>query len=620
MSAFNPPPCRARLAAVLVLALATLARRYGAAAPTTTAAAPVPSAPALTLSVYATASDVLRHLAPPTARAAVLARLRPLRVSRVFLEGRRGDEYVPPATLAEVRDFLAAQGLASAGGIATVPGDNFGMRQNEGLGWLNWEPEKTRRDVAHFFTENAAVFDTLIVDDFFCTGDTSPASAAARGARSWAAYRRDLLVSLIEPLMLGPARAQRPDVQLIIKFPQWYDRFHLFGYDPARMAGPFARVWVGTEVRNPHTRRMGYVPPTEGYVNFRWLHAVCGEKTTGAWFDHIECTAENFTDQAFQSVLAGARELTLFRLGDLMADHPGDALLAQRLPELFELAAKVRQRTPHGLAWYKPPNSDAEDNLYLADYLAQMGLPVWPVARWPADARVVCLGAQAAADPEATPRLQAHLAAGRTAAVTPAFLRRAGPTAQRLAGVKVGPAAEPTEASRVQVGARHHVLPRPLEVDGSLVAGTARVRLAGTVAGGTSVPLLTEQRTGRGRLLVLNLRTFDEGDLHAAGEWLLCPKPLGWSELPAPVAGAVREVLLAPLRVRLEAPAGVGLYLWDEAACLYNFHDVAVRVRFNGRALELPPHGPYWVERPGPARRPTAAASEGDFHGAGRPR
>lgn len=86
------------------------------------------------------------------------------------------------------------------------------------------------------------------------------------------------------------------------------------------------------------------------------------------------------------------------------------------------------------------------------------------------------------------------------------------------------------------------------------------------------------------------------------------------------MAGAVREALLTPLRVRFEAPAGVALYLWDEGACRYNFPDVAVRVRLNGRALDLPPHGPYWVERPGPARRPAATASEGDFHGAGRRR
>jgi hypothetical protein len=30
-----------------------------------------------------------------------------LQVSRVFLEGRRGDGYMPPATLRAMRDFLA---------------------------------------------------------------------------------------------------------------------------------------------------------------------------------------------------------------------------------------------------------------------------------------------------------------------------------------------------------------------------------------------------------------------------------------------------------------------------------------------------------------------------------
>ena len=149
-------------------------------------------------------------------------------------------------------------------------------------------------------------------------------------------------------MMIDPARAARPDIRMIIKFPQWYDRFHLFGYDPPRMAALFDQVWVGTEVRDPKTRRMGYVQPTEGYMNFRWLASVAGTKTTGAWFDHIECPANVFADQAFMSVLAGARELTLFRLGDLMEGHPGDAVLARRMPELFELAAKVSGKQPHG--------------------------------------------------------------------------------------------------------------------------------------------------------------------------------------------------------------------------------------------------------------------------------
>lgn len=587
-----------KLAPILSAALVTTARVTAltlAGLVFTSLAVAVAQTPALTLSVYATATDVLEHLAPSEKRAAILDDLRTLRVSRVFLEGRRGDEYVPPATLQAVSDWLAKQGLRTAGGIATVPGATFGARQNEGLSWLNWEDAKTRRDVAGFFTENAPVFNELIVDDFFCTGDTSAVSEAARAGRSWSRYRRDLLVSLIEPLMTGPARAQRPDIRLIIKFPQWYDRFQLFGYDPERMAVLFDQVWVGTEVRNPLTRRMGYVPPTEGYMNFRWLASVCGDKTVGAWFDHIECTAENFVDQAFQSVLAGARELTLFRLGDLAAGHPGDARLAQRLPELFDLAVRVQGRSRRGLVFYKPPNSEADDNLYLADYLGVLGLPVLPVSRWPANAAVVFLGAQAAADPDVVARLRQHLARDRAAVVTPAFLRRAGEAAQQLAGVSVGAAGSPASHASVRLGSGSHALPRPLDVDAAVAARGARVRLAGTGATGI-VPVLTERRPGRGRLFMLNARTFSEADFRSADEWLLSPRPLGWSELPPAVADELRRVLLAPLRVKLLAPAGVGLYLFTDAACLYNFRDRPAAVELNGRRCSVPAHGLRWVE------------------------
>lgn len=390
------------------------------------AAARAASAP-LTTSVYATAGDVQTHLATAQGRAQVLPVLEQLKVSRLFLEGRRGDEYVPPNTLADVRGFFEVRGIRAAGGIATVPGSRFGVRQEGGLNWVNWEAEQTRRDVAAFFAENAKVFDEIIVDDFFCTGDTSAQAESGRAGRSWSAYRRDLLVSLIDPLIVRPARAVRPDVRLIIKFPQWYDRFHVFGYDPPRMAEKFDAVWVGTEVRNPRTRRMGFVQPTQGYMNYRWLKSVAGEKVCGAWFDHIECTAPQFVDQAYLSVLAGAPELTLFHLGDIVARHPGSALLAERLPDLIQLASALRRFEPRGIFFYKPPGSTAGNNLFLADYLGMLGLPVVPTAAYPDSSRATFLGAHAAADPQIETHARRHLRKGATLIMTPALLRRAGP-------------------------------------------------------------------------------------------------------------------------------------------------------------------------------------------------
>lgn len=541
------------------------------------AGAPTALAQPLRFSAYATAADVLRDLGEEPARRQAVEVLRRLHISRVFLEGRRGDAFVPPAQLGAIAEALRRQGFQVAGGIATVPGRTFGVRQTGALNWLNFQAEKTQQDIAAFFRDNAPLFEELIVDDFYCTADTSPESERARAERSWSHYRQDLLLSLVEPMMLTPARAARPGVRVIIKYPQWYDRFHLFGYDPARLSPRFDAVWVGTEVRNPETPRMGYVQPTQGYVNFRWLRAVAGEKVQGAWFDHIECTAQNFLDQAWQSVLAGARELTLFHLGDLMQGHPGHALLLRAMPDLTDLAAKILGREPAGVAFYKPPGSESEENMYLMDYLGMLGVPLVPAARYPARARVVVLGVQAAADPSVLVSVRRHIAQGARVVLTPALLRRV-PTLCAEAGVAVSAEAQPTRVGRVRIAGRDVTAPAPLEVDAGLKAAGATV-LISAPRNGRTLPVLAR----RGELWVWNVRTFNQQDFRETGEWLLPPKPLGWSRAPQPLADALREALLAPLGIRLRAPAGVAFYRFGTLDCLYNFREEPVSVRMQGK-------------------------------------
>ncbi len=535
----------------------------------------------LRFSVYVTAGGVHKHLGTEQDRQKAAQVLRNLRISRVFLEGRRGDEYVGPDQLREVADFLRRQGLQVSGGIATVPGRTFGVRQNGGLNWLNFQAEKTQQDIAAYFRENAPLFEELIVDDFYCTADTSPESQRARAERSWAEYRQDLLVSLVEPMMLVPARAARPGIRLIVKYPQWYDRFHLFGYNPARLSPAFDAVWVGTEVRNPETQRMGYVQPMQGYFNFRWVRSVSGEKVQGAWFDHIECTAQNFLDQAYQSVLAGARELTLFHLGDLMQGHPGDALLAQAQPELIALAEKLMGREPRGVAFYKPAGSDAEENMYLMDYLGMLGIPLVPAARYPNRARVAILGVQAAADPSLAASLRRHLKEGGRLFLTPALLRRT-PAIREIAKVEVSEEPEPGAATAVRTRQWSLALPTPLEVDLGLRTAGAAVLIAAQ-AGGRRVPLLTRS----GQVYVWNLRTFSEQDFRDTGEWLLPPKPLGLARIPESLANLLRAHLLAPLGLRFEAPPRVALYDFESFRCVYNFRNEPVTVRLNGKRIEL---------------------------------
>lgn len=380
--------------------------------------------PALKISVYATAGGIQQQLATAEGRQRAAEAMRRLEVSRIVLEGRRGDEYVAPETLRILRAQLTELGFETSGGIATVPGKTFGVRQQGPLGWLNWEAKATQEGVAEYFRTNAKVFEELVVDDFYCTMDTSPESEKARAGRDWGEYRRDLLTGLLEPMILRPARESRPGVRMVLKFPQWYDRFHFFGYDPVRMSTPFERIWVGTEVRNPKTQRMGFVQPTQGYMNYRWITSIAGGKVEAAWFDHIECTGQNFVDQAWQSVLAGARELVLFNLIDVIQGHPGHALFEKALPEMRATARRVQGKSLDGVAFYKPPNSDPGDDRFLMDYLGMIGIPVVPTSTYPARTRAVILGVQAAQDPALIEKVQAHLKSGARVAMTSSLMDR----------------------------------------------------------------------------------------------------------------------------------------------------------------------------------------------------
>jgi len=128
---------------------------------------------------------------------------------------------------------------------------------------------------------------------------------AAKGNRSWDEYRRALLTELAQCVFIGPAKQVNPDITMIVKYPQWYDRFHLFGYDTKTLPELFDKVWVGTETRGRNTQRFGFVQPYEVFVNYHWLADIAGEKIGGAWFDHGDCAEHDFINQAYTSVLAG---------------------------------------------------------------------------------------------------------------------------------------------------------------------------------------------------------------------------------------------------------------------------------------------------------------------------
>ena len=376
----------------------------------------------LRLGSYATSQQVEQLATDETFRAHAWEAIQRMGITKLYVEVYRGGHAVSSEQLVFVRDWLRQKGLDVVGGIATVPGGAIGVRQEGPLDWFNWQNDKTQRDLEKITRRAAPLFDTFIIDDFLCTGDVSEESRLAKGDRSWGEYRRALLTRVAQSVFVDPARQTNPRITMIVKYPQWYDRFHLFGYDTQTLPRLFDRVWVGTETRGRNTRRFGFVQPYEGFVNYRWLAGIAGDKIGGAWFDHGDCAEHDFLDQAYMSVLAGAPELVFFNLGDVVQGHPDHQKIVAEFEQLAHLAAFVRTHPVTGVPAYKPPNSEPHGDMYLMDFLGMLGIPLIPVPTFPEAAPVLFLPAQAADDPHLLDHVKKAMAQGTHVVVTTGLL------------------------------------------------------------------------------------------------------------------------------------------------------------------------------------------------------
>jgi hypothetical protein len=493
----------------------------------------------LRLSSYVTSRTVEKLATDSTLRTKTMQTIQRMGLTKLYLEVYRGGHIVSPEHLIFVRDWLKDMNIEVLGGIATVPGGDVGVRQKGPLGWFNWQNPKTQRDLEKIIRTAAGIFDTIIVDDFFCTGDVSDESKAAKGDRSWGQYRRELLTELAQSVLIGPAKQVNPDITMIVKYPQWYDRFHLFGYDTKTLPELFDMVWVGTETRGRNTQRYGFVQPYEGFVNYRWLADIAGAKIGGAWFDHGDCAENDFIDQAYTSVLAGASELVFFNFGDVMSGHPDHEKVIAQFDRLADLAAFVREHPVTGVAAYKPPNSDPAGDMYIMDFLGMLGIPLVPVHKFPEDASVIFLPAQAAADPD----LLSHINKARSRGADLIFttnLLTASPDGDKLADmVGVG-----TDIQSKPFRARLTHLPNNTNVTVDLESPIEGKDVPGNIvctSGDKQLALLTVSETANGRVVLLNTHTYSQADFDAVGEVLLCPRPLGLLDINGPALSTFRK-------------------------------------------------------------------------------
>ena len=537
----------------------------------------------LRLGVYVTAQTVEQLFTTEGGRREAISVLKCNGITKVYLEVYRCGLVISPEVLKTSVALLKRNGFEVVGGIATLPGGEIGIPQQGPLTWLNWQNPRSQNDMRKIMEDAAPIFDTFIVDDFFCTSDTSMESKAAKGERSWSEYRRALMTEVAQKVIINPAKAKNPAIKIIIKYPQWYDRFHLFGYDVSTEPKLFDGVWVGTETRGQYTQRYGFVQPYEGFINYRWISTLAGEKIGGAWFDHGDCTDIDFIEQAWQSVLAGAKELVIFNFDSFISGHPGHHLLRQDFNKLADLANTIAANPVKGVTGYKPANSDAGGDLYLMDYIGMFGISLVPESKYPENSEVIFLPTQAATDRDILPKIIKSLDKGAKIIMTTGFLVNANGGAQlaMLAGVKYCTTTSYKSIESVISEGYNKYLKFPMSMDYEVIPDGARVLLETS----GKHPFLVQNKN----LFVVNTHTFSQQDFDAVGEVLLCPRQIGLLELPRSWMNTIREAFSTKDEPVLDAISRVSMQqLGDHSFVLHNYNQEATLIN-----LKLPKDGSY---------------------------
>jgi hypothetical protein len=344
-------------------------------------------------------------------------------VTHVFIETYRDGYTAERKTLENAKAKFQAEGFEVSGCVTTT---KIGKSSKGWDGISCYTNKETQDQLQKIFEYTASLFDEIMIDDFLFTDCKCDECQQARGNRSWADYRCDLMVKVSRDRILAPAKKVNPNVRIIIKYPQWYEEFHNRGYEVLRESADYDRIWVGTETRDFDDRRWGGKVQYEGYYIMRWLGEIGGDKTGGGWFDPFGTTENTYLEQARQTVLADAKEMLLFCYGALLRGTGPTNVekLRAEIPGLFKLAGIVRGKSIKGIAAPKPPNSDAFDEQYVFDFVGMLGLPLVPTAKINADAEAAFFAVHALKDPNFTDKLKSMLAAGKPMLITDGLAKR----------------------------------------------------------------------------------------------------------------------------------------------------------------------------------------------------
>ena len=512
-----------------------------------------------------------------------------LKLDKVYIETFRDMTYSSDEALQAAIKFFKSKGIEVSGGITY----NWrgGVRQRwESFCYSNPEHLAIIKGVIE---RTAALFDEIVLDDYYFTNCKDDLCIEAKGDLSWGEFRSNLLDQVAKDYIVGPAHQINPKCKIIVKYPNWYDHFYGLGFDLARGPYTFDGVYTGTETRD-HTSEQ-HLQAYESFGIMRYLENIRPQHNFGGWVDTGGASYPDlFAEQLWLTLLSKGPEITLFNyssmarpfrsvqrswekdnptldLEDLRAEsakrgvsEPTWGRVAQYAYDKIDpILGKLG--TPKGIPSYKPFNAEGEE--FLHNYLGMAGIPIEIVPEFPTQGKALILTEAAAADAGIISKMKAFLKAGGDIMVTSGFYK-----AMQDKGIK---------------GIFEMVVTdRKADIQTVVVQGNGGGTFTTEVP--VKIPVLTYFTNDSWELIT----TLDYGNgwpllhhsVYSEGNIYVLTIPDNFSHLyayPAAALNLIRKTASPGMDVYMEGPSQVSLFTYDNGTFVaHSFQDKPVEVSF----------------------------------------
>jgi hypothetical protein len=467
-----------------------------------------------------------------------------LKLDKVYLETYRGGFLINWDRILAVKEFFHQKGIKTSGGITAAISTNWEFQT---FCYTNATHRERLREIVRFTAE---LFDEIILDDFFFSNCKCESCIRAKGERSWSQFRMELLAEVSQELVIKTAKKVNPRVQLIIKYPNWYDDYQKMGYNLKEQPETFDGIYSGTETRDPQYTQQDLQRYSSYFIQ-RFLENRKPGANRGGWFDNLDCLYNlgSYAEQCYLTLFAKAREVTMFCLGTLLyRDNIFVPIAGYVFEQVDRFAGELGN--PKGIFCYKPYSSCGEN--YLHGYLGMLGLPLDPGPKFPTARELIFLTESAQYDPQIIELIKAHLQRGGKAMITSGLLKALEPSGiAEIAEIRVSgrKAIVDQFASPIQECSFDHYYDSSVKIVIPQIefATNDCFPLIVAFAESKNYPILLQAKYGRGLLYVLTIPD-NFGDLY---------------HLPTEILNQIRRTVMGDWPVRLEGPARLGLFVYD---------------------------------------------------------